>query len=92
MFSPKTWLCGLGNTAWKPSSASILLWKFENLDQILTILKSVRSFGTGINEAKIFSILFYSCSHKAQGMYFLLWLHMKELFMYLLKKGVQFLS
>lgn len=62
MSFPQTWLCGWDTTAWKPSSASILLWKFENLEQILAILKSVRSFGNDINEAKILSILFYSRS------------------------------
>lgn len=75
--SPQTWLCGLGTTAWKPLPANILLGKFENLDEILIILKSVRSFGTDINKAKIPFILQLFCVHKVQGMYFLLWLHMK---------------
>lgn len=77
MSSPQTWLCRLGTTDWKPSPANVLLGKSENLDEILVTLKSVTSFGTDINEAKVLSLLFCSCSVFSKECIFLLRLHMK---------------
>lgn len=87
MFSPQTWLCELGPGSLHLQAFCKKIWEPRSNPGHIEISKKFwhwDQWGWNFNHF----VLQLFCAHKVQGMYFLLWLHMKELFMYLLKKGV----